>query len=334
MRRLLTALAGTVVICAVICAPALADDDDFTSISACGSVIDQPGHYKLTNDLIGCDVPDLYLPIIAAVKIASSDVVLDLDGHTISCQPSLDLFTFGVFSDFGNARVQIRDGTVTGCILGIETAQNEDVSIKNMKLVANVFGIEILAGSRVEVKGNEITDNYDTGIVATSFFPPVGYVGPGVDHRIHKNLISNNGFFGITAGGIEDTVISCNRTDRNYGGISLNDPGFGNTVRKNVANYNLEVGIAVLGLIAGEFVIQPIAQGNTIMHNTALGNGRNDMGEVFVDVTTPGPDLVLGTQCLNAWKNNNYVSSIAVEDCISAPKYFRDENSCAPGNDY
>ena len=258
MQRLLAALAIALVMAIAYAAPVLADDDDdsdrYTPITDCGTVIDQPGHYRLMNNLVDCDVPDSLFgrPIEYGVNIASDDVVLDLDGYTISCLPPVgeeDFFTFGVFTEAFTARNQVRGGTITGCNVGIEINQNHGTSVKHMTLTGNDVGIEVLAGSNADIKRNTIKGNDGDGIVATSFF--FDYIGPGTGHRFHKNRIVDNSFAGIFANGIEDGVISCNRIDRNLDGIDLVTIGpaipLRNKFRGNVVNDNYSVGIAAIG---------------------------------------------------------------------------------------
>ena len=46
-------------------------------VSECGTTISEPGKYRLVNDLVDCTEN--------GVTITGSDIVLDLDGHSISC---------------------------------------------------------------------------------------------------------------------------------------------------------------------------------------------------------------------------------------------------------
>ena len=339
MQRLLAALAIALMMAIAYTAPVIADDDDegFTPITDCGTVIDQPGNYRLANDLVLCATPspDPNLPIVAGVIIASDDVVLDMDGHTISCDLGAPFFSFGVLSDFQNAGVKIMDGTVTNCLIGVEMSGNHNGVVRDMKIVANVFGMEVIAGSKVKVKNNEITGNFEIGVVATSFFFG-GYVGPGLGHKFQRNLMADNGFFAMIANGLVESDISCNRMDRNYGGLQLESPGTDNTIRKNVATDNLEVGIAAVGIIGEDFV-QPVPAGNTFKRNIALGNGADDLAEVSIVIPSDPLEFVFPEACQNMWKNNHYVTSNALEGCIPPPRYFDDDDDsdiCAPGFDH
>ena len=303
--------------------------DDFTPVTACGTVIDQPGHYRLVNDLSTTTIPD---PggFVACVIIASDEVTLDLNGYTISCDLDAPYFSFGVFSDYPNDGVKIMGGTVTDCVIGIEMSGNHSGTVKGMTMTENFLGLEIIAGSEVEIIKNKFLGNFETGIYATSWFFG-DYVGPGLGHKFHKNLFVDQGFAGIETDGIEESVISCNRMEGNFVGLEMESPGFGNTIRMNVANWNSEVGIIAIGIIFSPDFVWPIAAGNTFMRNTALYNGGYDLAEAFIDLPN-GAAFVLPDSCHNTWQQNNYGYSFAVGDCIPPSKVFNEDN-CAPTYD-
>lgn len=341
MKRLIISLASAAL---AVCWPAFADDDDdsYTPITECGTVITEPGLYKLVNNLTGCDVPDLFgRGIEYGVGIASDDVTLDLGKYAISClrggnQP---FFTFGVFTEPFMSGVQIRGGAITSCDLGIQINQSTASSIKGVTLTGNGTGIELLAGADVEVKRNQIVGSSNDGIVAIPFFFG-DYLGPGSGHRIHKNLITESVFQGIFAVGIEDSTISCNRADMNEGGIFLVTFGPGiplrNSVQSNVANHNFATGIAAVGRAFDGFVFDPVPADNVFMRNTALSNPHADLFEGVFDFADgqfkPDP----GGACSNSWKTNAYGTAISAAECIGAPKDFGGDdgsNGCAPEPD-
>ena len=339
MKRLLSALASATALSLVVCPPAFADDDDdgFTPVSDCGTVITEPGHYKLINDLIGCDVPDpMGNPIEYGVAIASSNVVLNLGGHTIRClqgeQQDSFLFSFGVFSEPYLSNIQIKNGTVISCDLGANLNQSHGSTIKNMVFKSNGTGIEVLAGSNNQIKNNSALGSWNSGILATSYFgnPFWGgfFVAPGTGHKIHRNLTLFNGLAGIDANGIEDTAISCNRTERNSDGIVLLNTGSGNEVQKNVARDNFFSGIGLFGFDFPGFVDFPIPEGNTVRKNTALGNWEFDLAEL--EFSFGG--FFEGFECLNTWNRNGYETQFAFEGCIAPSVRVQDDDDegCAP----
>ena len=337
MKRLELALASATALSLVVCPPVFADDDvdDYMPITDCGTVITEPGHYRLMNDLVGCDVPDpLGKPIEYGVGIAASGVVLNLDGHTISClqgdQQGSFLFNFGVFSEPLLSGIRIKDGTVTNCDLGVNLNQSYGSTIMDMVLKANGTGVEVLAGADNQIKKNTVLGSWGSGVVATSFIgnPFFGgvYVGPGTGHKIHKNLTLFNWQAGIDANGTEDTVISCNRTEKNFDGVILFNSGSGNEIRKNVADDNGSTGIAMFGFDFPGFLVSPTPEGNTISKNAARGNPDFDLGEV----TLGFGGGAIGTECLNAWTRNAYELGVAVDGCIAPSVRVKDDDSCTP----
>ncbi len=340
MKRLFNALAFTLALSLIACPPAVADDDEdsdnYSPISDCGTVINSPGRYRLVNDLIGCDVPDLFgRGISYGIGIASDDVVLDLGGNTISCLGGERFFEFGVFSEPILSRIRIRNGTVTGCGLGVNLNQSFGSTIEDMVLKGNGIGIEVLAGADNQVRNNSVLGNRFAGLLTTSYFgnPFFGgfFVGPGSSHKIHKNLVLFNGGGGIEANGIEDTVISCNRMDRNFDGFYLFDAGVDNTITRNVANDNISTGISLLGFDFPGFLVTPIPDGNTISKNTAHGNGDFDLGEATLGFA----GFTEGSECLNTWNENAYGTQFALNGCIAPSVYIKDDDDdsdgCAPG---
>ena len=214
-----------------------------------------------------------------------------------------------------------------------------------MILAENLFGMEIIDGSKAKVMHNEIVGNLDSGIYLSSFFFGE-YIGAGDRHRIHKNLIHGNGWFGILANGLEKSVISCNRLDDNFGGLQLESPGFGNNVIGNVANWNVEVGLTAWGGIWApdpddpddEGFVIPVAEGNKFKRNTALNNGVHDLSETFIYFPYDDEDpveYVLPDECKNKWRGNTYETSYAVKGCIRPSKRHDDDSddSCAPDYD-
>ena len=147
-RRAVWALGCLSGIC-VMAPPALAGDHGykhFTPITDCGTVISEPGYYKLVNDLTDCDVQDPLegRDITYAVGINSSNVTLDLDGHTISCVFG-PLFSFGIYTEAYQSGITIANGTVTNCGLGAILNQSKVSIVKYMKLTGNIIGAEVLA---------------------------------------------------------------------------------------------------------------------------------------------------------------------------------------------
>jgi hypothetical protein len=79
-------------------------------VTECGTVIDEPGKYRVMNDM-SC------APDVSGVEIIASDVKLDLRGYTISCDTS-GKYPVGAVVILGE-NVRVRNGTASGCDDGI-----------------------------------------------------------------------------------------------------------------------------------------------------------------------------------------------------------------------
>ena len=318
--------------------PASADDDYFAPISECGTIISSPGHYRLVNDLIDCNVPNPFgtLDFSLAIGINSDHVVFDLDGHTISCGPAPS-FPVGIYTQPLLSKVSIKNGTVTGCGLGTLLNQGERSTVRNMMLTGNFNGVEVLAGSRNVLRDNVISRNWSSGIFLNSFIfsdAEPEFVGKGVDNRVFKNLVVDNGQFGIDANNVEDNSISCNRIDRNLvTGVRMTEGSIGNKVDRNVANNNQVDGIAFIGFEFNGDVFQPIPAGNEVKGNMTLGNASNDLVEGIFDFFDwsfrQDPDGI----CRNEWRHNQYVTEFTSAGCVPEPVILDTVNGCAPGTD-
>lgn len=302
-------LAATVL---VVCPPALsAPPGDTKAITDCGAVISQPGKYRLANDLLAC--PEF------AITIAASGVSLDLAGNEIRCAREDNRFDIGI-EVLDVERVEIRNGRVSNCDSGVDLFGTRHSKVSNMVLHGNLldpffggFGISGFEASNNTIVGNDASGN-TTGIEL--FF--------GTGNRIMDNIANgnvraeNSPFFpsfgvGIGIAFSNDNEVIDNETSRNSdAGIALANGSTGNVVRDNRANDNDNYGI---GAFSREDVGAPLAVGNLIQSNTALGNGRADLLEAKFDPFASPRELVQDT-CMNTWKDNVFVSQIAPPDCI------------------
>ena len=232
-------------VCAAPGARALDDDGhNATAITACGTVISQPGRYFLTNDLKQC--PGF------GISIAVSDVEVELRGHTIQA-------TFGDSAVVANggttglSNLEIEGpGTLTGGTTGIAFENVHHSRVHNLVLVRNNFGMGVNAGdftSDATVQAtvsadNEIRDNVVTG----NIFTGISVNGGNQNRFIHNNLSGN----GLQIGHGLDLFNAQN-----------------NVARHNTADANSSSGISV----------GPLGAGNLIDDNTALGNGGPDLND-------------------------------------------------------
>ena len=132
-------------------------------ITECGTVIDEPGKYRVMNDLLACPFAE------GGVIILASDVTLDLRGHTISCEldPAGLIPAGGVIVGWfvgGVQNVRIHNGTVTGCDDGILLAFTDGVRVMKMNLENNIAGgITLALANNSEIRNNRLMYN-GTGI--------------------------------------------------------------------------------------------------------------------------------------------------------------------------
>ena len=101
-------------------------------VSECGTVITAPGKYRLTQDLLLC--PE------TGITISSSDVVLNLKGRRITCDEvdnpdGLVHAGVAIIGDFVGVRV--KNGTVTGCNVGVLLLLASDSKVSDMTMDAN-----------------------------------------------------------------------------------------------------------------------------------------------------------------------------------------------------
>ena len=132
MTRFLTVAATALLISSLATAPALAANP----VTACGDVLSEPGNYGLTGDLLACPGN--------AIVISASNVSLNLKGHSITCGSTdwIGVLVTGV-SD-----VQVKNGTITGCSVGVFFSGTTESKITQLTLNGNVpFAIDLFGAS-------------------------------------------------------------------------------------------------------------------------------------------------------------------------------------------
>ncbi|NNE35038.1 MAG: right-handed parallel beta-helix repeat-containing protein [Rhodothermales bacterium] len=340
MRTLYLALTTVVLGHGLVCAPAIADDDDnnITPIMTCGAIITEPGKYQLANDLTDCSEPLLFGILRNGVSIFGNDVILDLGGHMIRCaelEPSDGTISVGVFLEGGEGygnRVRVTNGVIENCGTGMFSVGSTDSRFEELTIRDGGIGIDLGSGFSNRVRKNHIYGMQLFGIQVRNNF------GPAVGHRITKNLVHDAGIAGISSFGNTDLRIKCNRADSNGNtGISVGPDSTGVEVRNNVANENMQAGILLGGNHYGPYPGSPTPSGNTVNGNTAVGNFY-DLAEASVDLWDPNFALTLfpDAVCSNTWKGNRYVTELAPLDCIAPPRPIDDDDGddgCAPGFD-
>ncbi|MBZ5507554.1 MAG: hypothetical protein LAO78_19000 [Acidobacteriia bacterium] len=288
----------TLLIAAFACTPAVADPA--IQITQCGTVITQPGHYILANDLSCSAAP--VAPVIGApnrpnwwkniqtplagfapaatddpissdgIDIVADHVELLLNGHTIDGGGSNIGISVGVGVASGNSHVHIvGPGTITNFGAGILFEQVSFSSVNNVIINNNGASFAIGGG----------------------FAAGCAEACPSTKNDFTGNTVSL-AEFGFILDGANDNTLRDNNASNTFIGILLALAATGNDVRANTTNLN--VGGIVLG-IGGSDVTN-----NDITHNTALNNAEADLFDA-----NPNCDS-------NTWKHNTFVT--ANQPCI------------------
>ncbi len=290
---------------AFACTPAAADP--VVQITQCGTVISQPGHYVLAND-ISCttgpvapttttgapnvlaawgplhsfDGSTMVVPTAPScnsadgIDIVSDHVDLALDGHTISGCGNATGIAVGVGPTPGNSHVHIiGPGTITGFSTGLVFLQVDHSSVSEVTATGDGFSSFVIAGIA-------------PGCAPACFSTKNDFQG---------NTASNSAF-GFFLQGANDNTLSGNSvsdTGLFAAGITVAF-GTGNDIRGN--NVTRSFG----GIVVGVFDGPGVATDNDILHNTAQGN-------FFVDLFDGNPNCDSDT-----WKHN--VFNTANQACI------------------
>ncbi len=211
-----------------------------TAITACRTVIRQPGVYILANDLIGCAE--------TGIAIAASDVTLRFNGHTLSGSGLADGLSIGRRTFSGVSRVHvIGPGTIEHFQTGILTAHMVGSTIQGLTVRYNEHGL----GFNRHFGGDMKVSSLDT---------------------IRANTFSDNRYHGVSINGGESSLFIDNISTRNGGGrwegfgFYLYD-AHGIELRSNWAIDNYQAGI----------VAQSWSIGNRIIGNTVRGNASTDL---------------------------------------------------------
>ena len=280
-------------------------------ISECGTIITDPGKYKVVNNL-AC------VPGEMGIKILASDVMLDLRGHTISCEtPERSGVIVGDDGDpevFSNVRIS--NGTVNGCGVGVLLFFTDGARITKMSLIENAeSGITL-----VEAENNVIRKNLFEG----GFWAINSFVGGG--NWFGHNTVQHT-FVGIDLYAETDSRITCNTANENFYAFGLNPlgptPSSGNLVRGNQFT-NGALGMALIGV--GEppdYLEEPMSTDNLVHANVATGNWL-DVTESIYSYSLDDFFLLPDAECHNLWKNNMFGTQYGPENCIAPPVVLDD----------
>lgn len=236
---LFRALTFSLLIAVFACVPAAADP--VVQITQCGTVISQPGHYILANDLFCFDQD--------GVDIVSDHVDLMLNNHQIQ-NVFFDFFangiSVGVGVPSGNSHVHIiGPGTITGFNQGVDFEQVSFSAVEDVTSTNNFFGFVINGG----------------------FAAGCNQSCPSTKNDFQGNTSTFNDQHGFTMNGANDNTFRDNNASNNVHGLGfLLFTASGNDVRDNIADNNGGQGIGTSGGTGTD---------NDIFHNTAQGNSTD-----------------------------------------------------------
>lgn len=309
-----------------------------TAISDCDTSITEPGKYRLANDLLDCTE--------VGVIIYSSDVTLDLKGHTISCADnglrSGGAVTWGEENQFIR-NVKIRNGKIAGCSDGILLRYTEDSKV--WKITASgsrvwddpdTVDVEAKSGTGITVwlsRNNVIMHNHTYGNES------LGIGSWESSGNLFKHNASTDNGGGWVGTGIDltdetNSRIMCNRISGNVDGILLAPGSNGNLLRGNVVVGNSATGIGMMGFAWDGYYWLDIPAENTVRSNVVEGNGWFDFFELYYDLVTddmlPHPEGA----CMNNWEKNQFGPAVfGPEDCFGVPFMLDDDDVCAQDED-
>lgn len=302
------------------------------NVTECGTILTEPGNYKLVNDLLDCPGN--------GVAIMGSDITLNLHGYEISCDNDLEAAGIGIwsFTDEMISNVTVKNGHVSNCRDGIVLIQAEDSKVMNMTSTGNtMWEIEpgvFVYGTGITVwlsRNNVIMHNHTYG----NEYAGIGSWESSGNLFKHNTSTGNEGGVGISIVSEYNSRIMCNRVHGNVDGILLHSGGSGNLIRGNLVTGNGD-GIGTLGWYwqdpdSGEEYFYGMPSGNTIRSNIVESYAWVDLFEVYFD----GTNLPLDPEgiCRNSWGNNQFQTEMGLPGCIGTPVVLDEEDVCALHDD-
>ncbi len=235
------------------------------------TVLFEPGHYVVVRDFSSTTA--------AGIAILSSDVTVDLGGHTITVIPPFS----GVIVFNGYTNITIRNGRIEGGLFGVfhNTGSTQvRIRIEHVEVSGSAGdGIVVPSARYVEVLSCRVHEAGGHGILVS---------GTAVVARIVDNAIDTAVFHGIKVENAEASEIRGNRV-RNAGtgglgeGIVVNGGNGGNRIVGNEVRDCASDGIRLFtvdhNLVRDNVVtgnqgdgLEALGEGNLITGNVAAGN--------------------------------------------------------------
>jgi len=155
--------------------------------------INSPGTYTLTRD---------YSHDMTVVQINVSDVVLNLNGHTLRCTSanSATASPFGI-AMASQARITVRNGAITGCFFGISGGYADSYTLEDLDLSGNTYiGANLGYGHGHIVR--RVTCRNIGGYTAEAYAICINGIGVNgvVEDSTFENLYKQAGATGIGEG--------------------------------------------------------------------------------------------------------------------------------------
>jgi parallel beta-helix repeat protein len=197
---------------------------------ACG--LEVSGNYTLTGDITGCTS--------TAIVVTGDNLVLDLAGHVVSCEPNTTGEGPGIYVP-NHTGVTIRNGTVQYCDTGIYLEEGGGHTLTNLNVRDNVGSLhaESIFGEGIQLYGSH-------------------------DNKITNNRIIHNGTYaGIDMFDSSRNTFTANTVDANNV-IQTNSMHGGPTIMQ-------DIGVWIVFL--GDFPGGPGATGNLVSNNTVSNSG-------------------------------------------------------------
>jgi parallel beta-helix repeat protein len=249
---------------------------------------------------------------------------LDLNGFTVVCDHAPDQPSVGVLLEGSGAR--LRDGAVTGCLVGIHVAGEGGHTVRGVTASA------LNQGVLVESDGNRLLDSH----ILRALNDAAVQVN-GSDNLLRANAVAGAGDQGFEVNGNDNRIVS-NRIGGVAEGVQL--MGERNRVLRNHIIGATDRGVDVRGLteptgehvIVGNLIVDGVdgialldnSDGNRISRNTIYGHddqgifvgtfdntiqrNRVLLNRVDLQDNTPGCDG-------NLWQGNVFETSVS-DDCV------------------
>lgn len=320
------------------------------AVTECGTVLTEPGNYKLVKDLLDCPAAVDDSELGGGVSILSSDISLNLNGHEISCAEEQGDYAYsGIFvsapcnpyvEDCEGVSIQnvtIKNGTVSNCNDGIVLVLAEDSKVIHMTLADNHkwefapgqfkygTGITVWHSRNNVIMYNHIYGNASDGIGS--------WESSGNLFKHNTSTDNGSGSGGGEGSGIlldneQNSRVLCNRVHGNADGIVMFPGSSGNLLRGNLVTGNFG-GILMLGLAWEGEIWQETPAGNTVRSNIVESIDRPDFYEFYIDVANGDLLVHPGNLCMNTWEKNQFQTEYGPPGCFGIPVKLNKKDVCA-----